>query len=154
MSTRAPRSLIGLLCVIALVLGTAGCSRQALEFTIGECVNLPASNEITEYETVDCAETHTAEVFALPQHPAPEGAPFPGAEALDTFATERCREAFEGYVGIDYNDSEIYFTTLSLVEEAWVEAGDREIVCLLVGVPIEGGNGFAQLTGSKRDSNE
>jgi hypothetical protein len=131
----------------------SACSPQALEFTIGECVNLPEGTEITDFEMVDCAEAHDAEVFALPQHPDGPDAPFPGQAALDEFAAERCEDAFEPYVGTAYADSEIYYTSLAPGEQAWTDAEDREVVCLLVGAPT-GGTGFEQLTGSKEGSGE
>jgi hypothetical protein len=138
--------------LLSLGLLITACSPSALAFTIGDCVNIPDGTEINDYESVDCDEAHDAEVYALPQHPDGEDAPFPGTEALLTFARDRCLEAFEGYVGIDYASSAIYYTTLTPGETSWESADDREIVCLLVGE--EQGSGFAQLTGSKRDSGE
>jgi hypothetical protein len=148
MSTRSAGAALALL----LALAVAACSPQALEFTIGECVNLPDGQEITDYETVDCAEPHDGEVYALPQHPDGEDAPFPGQEALDEFSAERCEAEFEEYVGTSFEESAFFFTSLSPGQEAWEGAGDREVVCLLVGAPA--GDGFEQLTGSKRDSGE
>lgn len=138
--------------VLALGLLVVACSPSALAFTIGDCINIPDGDEISDYESVDCEEAHDAEVFALPQHPDGEDAPYPGADALEAFAEERCVAAFEPYVGIDYNSSDIWFTVLSPSETAWTDAADREIVCLLVGEPA--GDGFTQLTGSKAGSGE
>lgn len=148
---RAPR-LLPVLLLAALSLFAGACSPQALEFTIGECVNIPDGDEISDYETVDCDEPHDAEVYALPQHPDGEDAPYPGQVALEEFASERCEAEFEPYVGTDYATSAIYFTALTPTQDAWDAANDREIVCLLVGEPS--GAGFEQLTGSKRGSGE
>ncbi|HUG86315.1 MAG TPA: septum formation family protein, partial [Euzebya sp.] len=142
----------------------------------GDCINIPGGEEISDYESVDCEEAHDAEVFALPQHPDGEDAPYPGVAALEAFANERCLADFEPYVGTDYDSSAIYYTLLTPSETAWDEAGDRELVCLLVGEPILEGEdeepaageasevaqdgvdagqfAFEQLTGSKRDSGE
>jgi hypothetical protein len=138
--------------LLVLSLMAAACGAQALAFTIGDCVNIPDGAEITDYESVDCDEPHDHEVFALPQHPDGEGAPYPGQDALLEFAQQRCDEAFEGYVGTDYASSALYLTALTPSEEAWTDAGDREIVCLLAGEPVDGE--FTQLTGSKEGSGE
>ncbi len=155
MSVRRPSWTAVTLLACALLAGA--CSESALEFTIGECVNLPDGTQISEYETVDCEQPHDAEVFALPQHPDGTEADFPGQVALEEFADERCKDDFEGYVGIAYDDSTIYSTALTPSQESWEDAEDREIVCLLVGEPISADDGttsFAQLTGSKEGSNE
>ena len=138
--------------LLALALLAGACSPQALAFTIGDCVNIPDGDEVSDYESVECDTAHDAEVFALPQHPDGEDAPFPGATALEQFAGERCEAEFEGYVGTDYASSAIFFTALTPSEDAWASADDREIVCLLVGEPV--GDGFEQLTGSKQGSGE
>ena len=149
----SPRSALSAAGLLLLVLMASACSPQALEFSIGECVNLPDGQEISDYESVDCEEAHDAEVFALPQHPDGEDVPFPGQAALNEFAAERCESEFESYVGTPYAQSDIYYTSLTPGEEAWDAAADREVVCLLVGAPTDGG-GFEQLTGSKEGSGE
>lgn len=154
-SNRQPGLSAALVVLAALI--AAACSQSALEFTIGECVNLPDGNQISEYEQVDCVEAHDAEVYSLPQNPDGLEAPFPGQATLETFADERCKEDFQGYVGLDYNESVIYSTALTPSQESWDDADDREIVCLLVGEPIpqeDGTTSFAQLTGSKEGANE
>lgn len=149
MHSRHPRRLAGML--VAVIAFATACSSAALAFTIGDCVNLPDGEEISEYESVDCDDVHDAEVFALPQHPDGEDAPFPGDEALNEFVMERCEAEFEPYVGIAYDaTTDLYFTALTPSADSWTSASDREVVCLLVGEPV--GDGFAQLTGSKQGS--
>lgn len=144
---------VGLLAALGLVV--SGCGSAVLDFTIGDCVNLPDGELISEFESVDCDSAHDAEVFALPQFPGGEGTPFPGQAEIQAFADERCLEGFEGYVGSSYDTSELYATQLIPTADSWTEAGDREVVCLLVGEPLEGGAGtYQQLTGVKRDSGE
>lgn len=147
----SPRPM--LLALLLLTAAASGCTAQALEFTIGDCVNLPDGTEITDYEEVECAEAHDAEVYALPQHPDGPDAAYPGQAALSEFAAERCEGEFEPYVGTAYAQSEIFFTSLTPGEEAWTDADDREVVCLLVGQPTDDGD-FEQLTGSKQGSGE
>ncbi|MEE8601052.1 septum formation family protein [Euzebya tangerina] len=143
-----------LLTIAALAVLVAACTPSVVEFTIGECVNLPDGEEITDYDTVDCAEPHDAEVFALPQMPDGEDAPF-NQTAVSEFASQRCQgDEFANYVGTDYESSAIWASSLTPSQDSWDNANDREIVCLLVGEPLEDGSGFAQLTGSKQNSGE
>ncbi len=139
---------------LILSLMVAACSPSALAFTIGECVNIPDGDQISDYERVDCAEAHDAEVYALPQHPDAADAPYPGRESLNDFAAERCQGEFEPYVGIAYEQSTIYFSPLTPSQDSWDQAEDREVVCLLRGAPTAEGDSFEQLDGSKADSGE
>lgn len=147
--------------LVALGLVATGCGSAVLDFTIGECVNLPDGELISEFESVGCDTAHDAEVFALPQFPGEEGTPFPGQAEIQAFADERCLAEFEEYVGSSYDTSELFATQLIPTAESWADAGDREVVCLLVGQPVEDGEGqvaepgtYQQLTGGKRDSGE
>ncbi|CAN5362809.1 hypothetical protein BH23ACT9_BH23ACT9_16440 [soil metagenome] len=149
MSTR--RLLLPAL-VLVLGLTAVACSPSVVAFTIGECVNLPETSQIADYETVDCDEVHDAETFALPQHPGGPDDAFPGAPEIEAFADERCDGAFEPYVGTPYASSELFYTALIPSEQSWDDAEDREVVCLLVGAPA--GGGFEQLQGSKQGSGE
>lgn len=122
----------------------AGCSlfgpTSVQEFAVGECVNLTAdvteeSTEVGELPVVDCAEAHDAEVFHVTDTSLTEF----DEDAITTEADLACYDAFEGYVGIAYEESSIYYTLLYPTQESW-DIDDRAIVCLLLGAE--------QLTGS------
>jgi hypothetical protein len=118
-----------------------GASVEELQLTVGECVNEPSVAEEGEQEigalpVVDCAEPHHAEVFHTIEL-TDESYP---ADVL-TQAEEACYGAFEGYVGIAYEESAYYFTATYPTSQSW-DAGDRQIACLLVGETGE------ELTGS------
>jgi hypothetical protein len=76
---------------------------------------------------VDCAEPHDNEVYALYEF---DGDSYPGEDAMSASADEGCEARFEGYVGIAYLDSALYFTHLTPTQDSW-DTGDREIVCVL-----------------------
>lgn len=138
-----------ILAVAAITTGmlAAACTSSVFDVVVGACVNVPDGETITEVETVDCAEPHDAEVFALPQFPAQEGAAFPGPAELEEFANERCIADFESYVGTPYAEAEpLQIQPLVPSQESWERADDRAIVCLLTD---ETG---AQLTGSQAAS--
>lgn len=126
----------------------AGCSMfggtSVQEFTVGECVNLTAdvteeSTEVGELPVVDCAEPHDAEVFHVVDTSLTEF----DETAITTEADLACYDAFEGYVGMAYEESSIYYTLLYPTQQSW-DADDRAIVCLLVG--------SEQVTGSLQGS--
>lgn len=58
----------------------------------------------------------------------PEGE-YPGEDAVMAAAEEGCLPAFEEFVGIAYDSSELEWFPLTPTESGWDEFGDREIVC-------------------------
>lgn len=92
-----------------------------------------------------CDEQHLMEVIGLPVLDYPETAPFPGDADLDRQSDELCRTAFEGYVGIDFDDSRLDATYYTPSEGTW-SIGDRLVVCTVVATEI------APFTQSVRDS--
>ncbi len=123
-----------------------GGSLSVFSFRAGDCLNGLAldGEDVTSVTGIPCDQPHEAEVYLLVDHPGGSDAPFPGREAIVQFAEERCIGAFESYVGLSYELSEIYATYLFPIENSWPQ-GDREIVCLL----YEDGR---QITGSLRDA--
>ena len=57
-----------------------------------------------------------------------EGDEYPGLEAVQAEADVVCYAAFEDFVGIAYDDSVLYYSTLYPSDESW-GGGDREILC-------------------------
>ncbi len=121
----------------------AACGQSVFDIAVGQCINLPDGQEVTNVETVDCAQPHQAEAYHT--FDVADGE-FPGQTAIADQADTNCEAAFEGYVGVSFQDSELFFQTLTPTQESWAQ-GDREVVCLLVT-----GDG-TDLTGSQRDSN-
>ena len=58
-----------------------------------------------------------------------------------------CFAAFESYVGIPWESSELDIAALEPTEESWVEGDDREVTCAIVS--YDG----SKLVGSTRGSN-
>ena len=128
---------------------SAGPTEQSvLDLEVGQCINPPGGQDqadlISSVTVVDCAEPHLGEIFSLPQ--LPDGA-FPGTDAVQGSAEELCtNQDFETYVGVPYQESEIFSSPLVPTEETWAQ-GDREVACLLVNE--EG----TETTGSLRGAN-
>lgn len=104
----------------------------------GECLDLTGDGSIvTDVAIVPCDGPHDAEAYVRQQ--LADG-PFPGDAALATRADEVCLESFAGYVGSEYAVSEFFYDWLVPTEDGW-QAGDRELVCLIVsgdGSPLVG----------------
>ena len=129
---------------LLLVLTTSGCSlfgddeeADTSVFSVepGTCLVAPAEVEvnITEVDAVPCDQEHTQEAYALVDYVSPDGEgadEFPGEEALTAFADGACAEEFEGYVGVSYLDSSLFFTYLLPSARSW-EEDDREVLCLV-----------------------
>ncbi len=104
----------------------------AFSIEVGDCLNLPSElSEVQSVEGVPCSEAHGAQAFAIFDLTGFDDG-FPGSEAFQEQAGEGCYQRFEGFVGIPYENSELYFTTLEPTQESWAQLDDREIVCLLV----------------------
>lgn len=112
-------------------LGLVACT-QAPSADVGDCLNsesLTEGDEVTSLPTVSCDEAHDAEVFF--SYDLEEG-DFPGLEAITESAEERCVAAFSDYVGIDYEESELWANFIYPQEEVWEKADDREVLCFAI----------------------
>ena len=104
----------------------------AFAIEVGDCLNLPSElSEVQSVEGVPCSQPHRAQAYAIFDLTG-FGDGFPGSAAFQEQAAEGCYQRFESFVGVPYEKSELYFTTLEPTEQGWVELDDREIVCLLV----------------------
>lgn len=77
----------------------------------GDCFNevswidQEAERRISITAEIDCTQPHDKEVYHEAEFPAPAGAPFPGEGPMDAWSTELCYEAFESFVGEEYEIS-------------------------------------------------
>ena len=108
---------------------------------VGACwKSLPTGEEVESIPTLDCAQAHVAEVYAVPVvSPDDIGGGYDQAR-LTGWAEQECLAAFEPFVGLGYQESrlEVYFVFPSLT--TWA-VGDRLVVCALVdaaGEPLVG----------------
>lgn len=137
---------------IALVALTvvAGCSSldgdtsatSVFDLEPGSCVLAPdhddVATELSEVTTVPCDQAHELEVFALVDFPEQSdteatqaGSTFPGDALLKDFADGACAEQFASYVGVDYRDSDLFFTYLVPSARSWQAEDDRTVLCLI-----------------------
>ncbi|OLT46452.1 septum formation family protein [Cellulosimicrobium sp. CUA-896] len=101
---------------------------EILELAVGDCVvttDLP--DTVFTVPVVPCAADHHAEVFAITDLPAGD---YPGEDDVEALAEEFCFEAFESYVGLPYEESELYAWWFSPTEDNWTW-GDHSVQCIV-----------------------
>lgn len=123
-------------------------STRVLDLAVGDCVVTPqeVQAELTDVTTVPCDAEHHMEVFALVPDALDGPDAYPGTDALAAFADGACAERFADYVGVDYRDSDLFFTYLLPSTRGWSE-GDTTVSCL---VTTTGGTLTASVAGSGR----
>ncbi len=108
---------------------------SVFDLEVGDCGDWPPNAEFYLSVTVyPCEETHDFEVYLLREMPDGAEADYPGEPAVTGFAEQECRNGFEDYVGIAWEDSpDLTYTYLYPNTESW-EEGDREVTCTLTHV--------------------
>lgn len=133
LSTRiSKRSLFGSTAALALLL--AGCSSTvAIDLKTGDCLDLPedanleAGFEMTSVKTVDCSESHDAQVIGEKEL---EDGDYPGVASIQKIAYEFCVPEFENFTGVPLSQSTLDVFPLVPTEESWDKADDRTLVCI------------------------
>ena len=125
----ASAASIGSSATVAPSASTGAEATSVFDLEVGDCFSVE-SDELTTVAVVDCEESHEYEVFALLDHEAGEADPYPGDVAMLEYGNTACQAPFQAYVGIEYEASIWFITSVFPSEETWA-AGDREIVCTL-----------------------
>lgn len=129
--------LAGSIALITIVL--TACSGNVFDLGIGDCFDdgeiSPGAGveEIGDVPLVDCTEPHDNEVYEIETI---EGDGFPGDQQIADEADRICFDAFQGFVGLDYQSSALDFGWLVPTAESW-EAGDRLIACFVYRLDLE-----------------
>ena len=135
---RRALALLPLLVVLAACSSPTTSDDDVTALAVGDCFDLVETAEVTSVPTIDCAEEHDLEVYAIVTM---DGDDFPGADAVLTETADRCGDEFEGFLGIAYTAAlargEYDFTSLYPTEESW-KLGDREIVCAIAATTPDG----------------
>lgn len=116
----------------------------------GDCFNSAVEATVEEVAVTDCDNGHEYEIYFAVDYDAGPFESYPGAEAVTNFVNEQCTAQFESFVGMTYDDSELYIYYLAPTEDSW-GGGDREVLCALYWPDINGTN--QPLTGSMEGSN-
>ncbi|MGP6174704.1 septum formation family protein [Corynebacterium sp. A21] len=111
---------------------------------VGDCVEdihaigqTDAGEGVNTLGIIDCEQPHNAELYHL-SDVGGDSAEIPPEQELSEQANQICLDAFEGYVGTPYLQSELDFTLFLPTAESW-RYGDREVMCLITSVePVAG----------------
>jgi hypothetical protein len=118
--------VVVLLGIAAVVVGVVMLkdTTVATDMKVGDCIaDLPENSRVLTLPTVDCAEPHAAEVYAVMEMPDGD---FPGQAAIDAFQN-RCPTVLKAYAP-DVDDS-VGMYVLYPTPETW-SAGDRAVTCI------------------------
>ncbi len=125
---------IAVLAVLAGVIVACSGEGSVFSLKVGDCFNSGGGEEVENVEVVDCDEPHQYEVFAATDVEAPNDAPFPGYNQLESVAFNLCLDYFDDYVEEAYESSLLDIQFLYPSQDSWEDAGDREVVCTLYGL--------------------
>ena len=132
----------------AVMAMASGCAGTVLSLGVGECFDdlegssAGSTQQVSDVPIVDCAEPHDNEVYSVSDMPTGS---FPGESAVQEWASSRCEETFDGYVGKAYVDSRLNVGALVPTKDSWAQ-GDTEVICYLWDVE------YLKLTGSMQGS--
>lgn len=111
---------------------TEGGTTDVFQLRVGDCLNDELSEtatEVTDVPTVPCTDPHDYEVFQnITMADADE---YPGEDATVQQADDECSAAFEGFVGVSYEESQYDFSYYYPTQQSW-DGGDRVINCLII----------------------
>jgi hypothetical protein len=100
---------------------------------------------VSEVSAVNCDQPHDNEVYYVISL---GGDAWPGEENVNDSALRGCFEAFEPFVGTQYEDSRLEFTWFAPNQRAWEQLGYRDIACILFDANLE------RLSGSMKNSRQ
>jgi hypothetical protein len=100
------------------------------DLRVGDCFDFTDdSTEVTSVRAIPCGEPHIYEIYAVVEYPSGEE-PSALDEPFTSWELDQCVNSFQSYVGISYDDSVWYYSTLTPTQESW-DSGDRTIQCFL-----------------------
>ncbi|MGI9201983.1 MAG: septum formation family protein [Woeseiaceae bacterium] len=108
---------------------------DAFQLRVGDCFNDGSSmgEEVSDLPGVPCDEPHDYETYAVFDVALQD---YPSDDEMSELAYESCLERFDGFVGLDYEDSILDIVTLYPTTESW-QQNDREVVCALYDINEE-----------------
>ena len=128
-------------------LGGEPTGTDVMDLWVGACFDDPDTFDLAEtLDVIDCAEPHHNEVYAIIDYTASET--WPGVEAIQNATFEACLEAFEPFIGLEYDLSRWDIAALWPSQASWEGVGDREMVCAVYDLSGE------RVTGSAEGSSE
>ena len=106
-----------------------GGDMDVTELVAGDCFDLkdPSEEEVNQVEGKPCTEPHEFEMFFVGDLPDGD---FPADSVVGSFIEAECLPAFNAYVGMPYEQSDLDIFPLVPGAEGWDE-GDHAVQCAL-----------------------
>jgi hypothetical protein len=128
--------IVAIIGIIVLYLAFGQGTVTATDVDMGDCLSeIPGDTRVLTVKTIDCAEPHAGEVFAVLQMP---GGDFPGQAAIDTYA-DKCSPALASYSPSSMLDDSVQLYVLYPTAETW-DQGDRAVTCIATLDPPRSGS--------------
>lgn len=97
-----------------------------------DCVRIPRADlPVVQWQGIACDSPHESEVFATVKITNGTAEPYPGRDSLTPFATAECKKAFETYVGVPYDKSELKIGVYYPTGSNWTTYNDRTVGCIV-----------------------
>ncbi|WP_166351344.1 septum formation family protein [Phytoactinopolyspora limicola] len=97
------------------------------DITEGDCLGEYADDgDVKVVDIIPCDQEHFQEVLLITQIDAEE---LPDQEEVRAQVIDECPPAFEEFVGLDFDESELDIHYLSPSSDSWEQQDDRDIVC-------------------------
>ena len=129
MKTPIPMALAAIAATALLFAGCSSGGTDVFTIKVGDCISTSTGDaEVTEVPTVPCEEPHEVEVFHDFEI---TGTDYPGEDEIFAQADQGCYDAFESFVGLSYEESELDWSYYYPTEGSWQQQGDRLISCLI-----------------------
>lgn len=107
-------------------------TREWSELAPKMCVRVPhADIPVKNWQELDCASPHEAEVIGTHTLANLNGSPYPGEEALRPVVEQMCRDDFLTYVGIPYSQSQLKLAAVFPNAGNWSTENDRHVACVV-----------------------
>lgn len=130
---------VGLIVVVAVVGALFAAQRDeggqiveggdldVVELRVGDCFDLEdaTATEVADVDAKPCDEPHEFEMYFIGDMPDGD---FPSESGFLAFFEDECMPAFEEFVGVPYEESQLDIYWLTPTEEGWA-AGDRQVQC-------------------------
>lgn len=109
---------------------TEAATEGVVSLQVGDCLNATQLDEVvSDVPFIPCDQEHDSEVFASTRL---EGDAYPGDDEIATTGDDFCYGQFEDFVGVAYEDSALDYVPMYPTEQGWQDAGDREVLCLVI----------------------
>lgn len=108
---------------------------------VGDCLGDVALEEITSVTELSCDNPHIYEIYHAFDI---SGDVYPGDDEVVTEAQESCLAEFEGFVGVQYEDSALEISYLYPTQNSWTLGDDREVLCMVINLDGSSRTGSAE----------